>query len=70
MGLKQIIQGPEDERPESDVAFDRIDATAREPKKVSSKTGRDCIKKICEVDPLRSSSETPRYLDVRAVEDG
>jgi len=52
MRLKQGIQRPGDETPESDQAFEIIDVTEHEVRKIPSKTWRDCIKKIYEVDPL------------------
>ncbi len=52
MRLKQGIQRPGDKSPESDAAFEIIDVTEYQPKKIPSKTWRECIKKIYEVDPL------------------
>jgi len=52
MRSKQGIQRPGDESPESDVAFEVIDVTEHESRKIPSRTWRDCIKKIYEVDPL------------------
>jgi len=52
MRLKQGIVRPGDEPLENDADVEIIDVSEYEPKKIPSRTWRECIKKIWEVDPL------------------
>lgn len=52
MRLKSGIVRPGDEPLENDADVEIIDVSEYEPKKIPSKTWRECIKKIWEVDPL------------------
>ena len=49
--LKQGIYRPDDE-PIKDSEVEIIDVSDYQPKRIASKTRRECIKKIWEVDPL------------------
>ncbi|GBE40238.1 hypothetical protein BMS3Bbin09_00112 [bacterium BMS3Bbin09] len=50
--LKNGLVRPGDEPLENDVEVEIIDVSEYEPKRIPSKTWRECIKKIWEVDPL------------------
>ncbi len=52
MRLKQGMVRPGDDPLENDADVEVIDVSEYEPKRLPSKTWRDCIKKIWEVDPL------------------
>ena len=53
MRLKQGMVRPGDEPLENDGSVEIIDVSEYEPKRIPSKTWRECIKKIWEVDPLQ-----------------
>jgi hypothetical protein len=53
MRLKQGMVRPGDEPLENDGSVEIIDVSEYEPKRIPSKTWRECIKKIWEVDPLK-----------------
>ena len=53
MRLKQGMVRPGDELLENDKEVEIIDVSDYEPKRIPSKTWRECIKKIWEVDPLQ-----------------
>lgn len=50
--LKRGMVRPGDEPIETDTEVEIIDVSEYEPKRIPSKTWRECIKKIWEVDPL------------------
>ena len=50
--LKRGMVRPGDEPLENDAEVEIIDVSEYEPKRLPSKTWRECIKKIWEVDPL------------------
>jgi len=52
MRLKRGIVRPGDESLENDAEVEIIDVSDYEPKRIPSRTWRECIKKIWEVDPL------------------
>ena len=52
MRLKRGVVRPGDEPLENDVEVEIIDVSEYEPRRIPSKTWRECIKKIWEVDPL------------------
>jgi len=53
MRLKQGMVRPGDEPLENEGEVEIIDVSEYEPKRIPSKTWRECIKKIWEVDPLQ-----------------
>lgn len=53
MRLKRGMVRPGDEPLENDTEIEIIDVSEYKPKRIPSKTWRECIKKIWEVDPLR-----------------
>ncbi len=51
--MKRGVVRPGDEPLENDADLEIIDVSDYEPRRIPSKTWRECIKKIWEVDPLQ-----------------